>query len=248
MSDRVSDRVRAEWRNRIEAEYRSAAASAEMSLWLMRIAASPDLIRSALRIADDEIEHARMSSEVYAEAGGEEPPDIQPGELGLLRRHPVPLDQDVVRNALAVFCLGETVAVPLFAHLRSGCVEPVARAALDRILLDEVRHRDFGWDLLGWMVERDPEHRRLIETHLPAGFAELEVAYGGTRAARLADAGAEAIDDADRRWGLAPAAEYAEILERSIDRDFTPRFAELGIDAAAAWSGRHQVDSTIIPP
>ena len=50
-----------------------------------------------------------------------------------------------------LFCLGETVAVPLFSHLRERCTESLPRAALDRILRDEVRHRDFGWDLLDWL-------------------------------------------------------------------------------------------------
>ena len=42
------------------------------------------------------------------------------------------------------FCI---VAVRLFSRLRQNAAEPVALAALDRILRDEVRHRDFGWTL-----------------------------------------------------------------------------------------------------
>ncbi|MFT3922445.1 MAG: hypothetical protein QM778_07925 [Myxococcales bacterium] len=30
---------------------------------------------------------------------------------------------------------------------------PVARTALDRILRDEVRHREFGWAPLAWLLE-----------------------------------------------------------------------------------------------
>lgn len=52
-----------------------------------------------------------------------------------------------------VFCLGETVAVRLFKRLREGATVPVARAALDRVLTDEVRHRDFGWLLLEWLTQ-----------------------------------------------------------------------------------------------
>lgn len=233
--------MRAEWRNRVEAEYRSAAMTAEMALWLIRVGASPDLVRDALRIADDEVEHARLSAGVYAAAGGDRPPHIDPAALAL-RRRPGPLADDVVRGALSVFCLGETVAVPLFAHLRSGCSEPIARAALDRIVRDEVRHRDFGWELLGSMIERDDGARVLAAACLPGGFAELEIAYGATRAARLEAARAAPVDGDDRRWGLAPASEYAEVLERSIDRDFAPRFAELGIDARAAWESRGDSD------
>ena len=225
----ANDRVRAEWRRRIEAEYRSAALTSQLGWWLIRIGASPDLIDDALVITGDELAHARLSAQVYEAAGGTAAPGIDDSTLGLERR-PGPLIEDVTRAALAVFCLGETVAVPLFAHLRAGCTEPAARAALDRIVRDEVRHRDFGWELLGWLVERDARLRALASAELPARFAELERAYGGSRSASLEAAGAEAIEEADRAWGLAPAAEYAEILERAIRRDFAPRFAELGID------------------
>ena len=32
-----------------------------------------------------------------------------------------------------------------------------------------------------------------------------------------------------------PVARYGEILERTLKRDYIPRFAALGFDAAAAW-------------
>ena len=46
----ASDRVRAEWRNRIAAEYGSAAITQHFVLWLIQIGARPDLIHDGLRI------------------------------------------------------------------------------------------------------------------------------------------------------------------------------------------------------
>ena len=40
------------------------------------------------------------------------------------------LELEVLCAGVRVFCLGETVAVPLFKHLRERCTVPVARAAL----------------------------------------------------------------------------------------------------------------------
>ena len=40
----------------------------------------------------------------------------------------------MLRASVEIFCLGETLAVPLFKELREQCTVPVARRALDCIL------------------------------------------------------------------------------------------------------------------
>src|SRR5690242_6190589 len=140
----ASDAVRGEWLRRVEAEYRSAAITQHLTLWLLQIGASPDLVRAGLRIAADEIDHAELSHEVFQDAGGTAAPALARESLELRRTPGAPLEHDVARIGVEVFCLGETVAVPLFRELRAECTVPGARRALDRILRDEVRHRDFG--------------------------------------------------------------------------------------------------------
>src|SRR5258706_410275 len=66
----ASDLVRVEWLRRVEAEYRSAAITQQLALWLIQIGASPDLIRAGLRIVSDELTHSEMSHRVYAAARG----------------------------------------------------------------------------------------------------------------------------------------------------------------------------------
>src|SRR5262245_58918293 len=110
--------------------------------------ASPDLIRAGLRIVSDELTHSKMSHRVYAAARGTEMPKIARKTLDAAPP-PNPVEHAVVRVAVDVFCLGETVAVPLFKELRAPCTVAPAKRALDRILRYEVRHRDFGWTLLG---------------------------------------------------------------------------------------------------
>jgi hypothetical protein len=218
-------RVRAEWRARIAAEYTSAAVTHHLVLWLIQAGAPPDLIHDGLAIVTDELAHSRMSAEVYAAAGGTESPAIDQNALGLARAGD--LQDDIVRAAVRVFCLGETVAVPLFAHLREACTQPAARAALDRILRDEVRHRDFGWDLLDWCIASDAGVAARVEAALPAMLAEVEASYGNTNAAVADDDGA--MTDDERAWGLAPPRDYAQILTQTIDSDYRQRFAARGI-------------------
>lgn len=235
----ASDRVRAEWRNRIAAEYGSAAITQHFVLWLIQLGASPELIADGLAVVTDELEHARLSAEVHAAAGGTAPPAIDRAALELPRRADQPLELDVLRTAVQVFCLNETVAVPLFSHLRATTTVAPARAALDRVLRDEVRHRDFGWACLDWflttpLAEAVPG---LVAADLPGLFAGLERNYG-------ADPGDDGgITDADRAWGLAPPREYAAILAATFERDYRPRFAARDIDAGPAWAARRVASS-----
>lgn len=225
-SDDALALVRDEWLRRVEAEYRSAALTQHLVLWLIQLGCSPDLVRDGLRIVDDELVHAEMSHAVYAAAGGDGAPAIDRAGLALARSD-APLEDDVLRVGVRIFCLGETVAVPLFRHLREAAEEPSARQALDRILVDEVRHRDFGWTLLEWLLEAGDADavRAQVSAELPGMLADLEHSYGDEAAARAADA----CPPEARRWGLAPASEYARVLARCRERDYRPRFDRLGI-------------------
>lgn len=51
------------------------------------------------------------------------------------------------------------------------------------------------------------------------------------RSSALSEAGQNVteLSAGDRAWGLAPAAVYAAVLRRAIERDFRPRFARLDI-------------------
>lgn len=230
----ASDLVRREWLNRVEAEYRSAAYTQELTLWLTQIGASPDLIRAGLRVSRDEIVHAELAHRTYTEAGGEDGPTLPRETLRLRRNENEPVEWDVTRVCVDGYCLGETVAVALFQKLRAGCTVAGPRRVLDRILRDEVRHRDFGWALLHWLLTLPTadDLRRIVERELPVYFGRLRRAYGKSREPRKTEA---SFEDADRAWGLMPTSEYAEALERTVTRDWIPRFRELDFDAESAW-------------
>jgi hypothetical protein len=148
----------------------------------------------------------------------------------------VPLELDLAEWGTHL-CLGETVAVRLFAHLLQGCTVAVAHDALERILRDEVRHRQFGWDLLGLLLEvpTAQQVREEITVSLPAVFSELERSYGGG-----VNPEPSQFKEEDRPWGLAAPEEYARVFEETFEKDVQPRFAELGIDAQPAWATRRE--------
>ncbi len=223
----LSEAVKSEWQRRVVAEYASAAITHSILGWLLRLGASPTLLHEGARIIDDELVHAEMAFEVLREAGGGNV--VLGGALGLELESGLSLLENVCAQGTRVFCLGETVAVRLFKRLREGATVDAARRALDRVLLDEVRHRDFGWLMLEWLSQQQgwPELSQLIVRRLPGWLLELKQSY-----ATAVDA---PFDDALRAWGMMPNAEYAAALEETLERDYLPRFAEYGIDARAAF-------------
>jgi len=230
----VSARVIDEWSRRVEAEYRSTAIATNLALWLVQIGASPDLVKAALRIAREELGHATLSHRVHVaacRAARVEPvaTGLDRSSLQLVRHAGEPLEHDVARACVEVFCLGETVAVRLFKELRQGCDVPVARRALDRVLRDEVGHRDFGWTLLAWLLEHPlgTQLKAVVTGELPGFFRNLQRLYAADDDPTL--------PRPDARWGLMPPARYGQVLRRSFEKDYVPRFARLGIDARAAW-------------
>jgi hypothetical protein len=229
----ASELVRLEWRNRVEAEYRSAAITSNLVLWLLQLAVSPDLVRDGLQVVDDELEHAALSHATYVAAGGREPPHIDRAHLGLRGPESGQLEQAALIATVRVFCLGETVAVPLFRHLRSGCVQPTARDALDRILLDEARHSAFGWQLLDAFVERWGEDwvEQTVGPQLPTMLTELDTSYG--RGATERDRGP--VTDDERAWGVVSPREYEPLLHSTLANQWIPRFEIIGIDVSSAW-------------
>lgn len=229
----ASDLVRTEWLHRVEAEYRSSALTQHLTLWLTQAGASPDLILAGLRISADEIDHADLSMETFVAAGGTGAPALARESLQHALNPAEPLELAIARVGVDAFCLGETVAVPLFKQLREGCTVPVARRALDRILRDEVRHRDFGWTLLTWLLDgpHADDVRALLTRELPRYFARVRASYAPAFAQKY-----DRIAEGDRAWGLIAPARYGEVVRRTLTRDWKPRFGRLGVDALGAWN------------
>jgi hypothetical protein len=222
----VMEAVQGEWQRRVVAEYASAGVTHSLLGWLLELGASPTLLHEGTRIFDDELVHAEMAYSVLSAAGGANV--VLGGGLGLQREPELSLLGNVCVHGTRVFCLGETVAVRLFKRLREGATVDVARLALDRVLADEVRHRDFGWLLLEWLSQKPdwPSLKALIEQRLPRWLAEIHFNYG--------QPSAQPFVPAARAWGLMPHADYAAAVAETMERDYIPRFAEYGIDARAA--------------
>ncbi len=235
--------VQAEWARRVVAEYRSAAAAQELALWLLQMGASVDLVRAAQCIACDELDHAERSAAVLAAAGGAAPGPVDRATLALARTGG-PLEHDVLLVGVELYCVRETLAVPLFRRMLDGATVPVVRSTLTRILADEARHRRFGWALLDAFLARAdaPSLRSALGRALPGIARRVEAAYGGTGGGEGEGSGGEggghgggevgedSESDVARAWGLLPRAAYDDELRRTTRRWYRPRFAAAGLD------------------
>ena len=150
--------------------------------------------------------HAELSHEIYRAAGGTALPQLPRDELGLRAPREISLESSLLQHGVELFCLGETAAVPLFSALRRHSTVPEVHRALSRILRDEVRHRDFGWTLLDWLLAgpHGPGLRDELHAELPAMLERLWDSYAPAGAgpcpdrairdgARLGPDGADAL-------------------------------------------------------
>lgn len=221
---RASERVRTEWANRVRAEYGSAALTARVLHGLIATGMPRPLIDTALRIVRDELDHAAISHSTFVALGGEEealnidivqlagPPSTGPVLAGL------------TENILGAFCVGETVAVPLFAAMRAGATRPEVLEALDRILRDEAVHRAFGWEVLEALIALDPQG-------VPAfASTRIEGLIAAARRAYVVEGAMPRLAPEERGAGLIDLEDYARIFEDCVRDSICPRFAALGID------------------
>jgi len=223
-----------EWSRRVEAEYRSAALTSHLAHWLLEAGLSHDLVRLALEITSDELSHAELSTEVVRAAhlitsGDPSVASLQVDRASLSYiREWEPLELDLTAACLETFCLGETVAVPLFRRLREHTTVISARTALDRILADEVKHRDFGWLLFESLLSgrEGALCRDFAAAVLPSMVERLAASYGG-----LSDE--VALPPGHRAWGLMPGREYALALGDATRREYRPRLIALGFPSQA---------------
>ncbi len=184
------------------------------------IPAPNDEVRhEGLRIVDDELAHAEGSAEVLTLAGGQLTEPVSRAMLRLPRTEPI--ERAVFTWNLELFCLGETVAVPLFRRMLRGTTQPQAQRLIRRIVADEARHRDFGWSLLDSLLAGPyaMEARKQLAAEVPGALARIKAAYGGEGAVLSPDS---------RAWGLLAPGEYGEEL-RKVERTWwKPRFAVRG--------------------
>lgn len=223
------DRITHFWRSQVKAEYGSAAISAEFSQWLLQVGASPDLVKQCLDIAKDEVDHALLCHQVLLAAGDTDPVSFADSTLHMLSHHD-DLRKNVLDGLLNVYCLGETVAVPLFSAMTKATTQEVAVQTYQRIMQDEPRHSGFGWLGLAWAHSVWPETEDWLLELFPAALQRIARQY------YLSTEYNPPLSTLEREWGMLPQQEYAAVFEHAVLRLYAKNLRYYGVDVAGTWA------------
>jgi hypothetical protein len=213
------ERIQHFWLEQTSAEYASSAITVQYIHWLQRVGASPELIKQGLRIADDEMNHAELAYAIAVKAGTTLAPEINDAALCPAITCE-PLHKAVFQRNLRFYCLGETLAIPLFRAMREHSQQADVIAAYHQILKDEGRHSNYGWLGLAWMIENWDEAPQWLAELLPRLLQELTQQYTAD------DEYQPELSAEERAWGMLPKAEYGRILQHTIQHTYAKKFAD----------------------
>jgi hypothetical protein len=225
------------WPMRAAEELRSALIFRALAHASARSTTTAGWAHEFLSAAHDEIAHAQLCASIGARLGAERPRwDARPVHARL-----EPMTDPLFRAlalALVEVAMGETVSMTMFRAGRRAAQEPLTRAALERILTDEVRHQRLGWRALGaWRPG-------LSEKTLGALQEEARVALGAMEQMIAAPAlhrleAAVPFEPAYAALGVLAPESRVEAFYGAVERLVLPRLSRLGLDGERAWRDRY---------
>jgi hypothetical protein len=190
-----------------------------------------------LAAARDELFHVKLCA-AAGERLGAPPPRY---DAGPVRARLAPL-ADPQRRACALalieVAVGETISLAMFRAGRRAAREPLTRAALERILVDEVRHQRLGWSAISaWWPALDEPDRAALQEEARAGLGAMEQQIAAP-ALRWLQSRARFNPRYAELGVLAPEARV-EAFYAAVERLVVPRLTRLGLDGDRAWRDRY---------
>lgn len=205
-----ADAARWMWTQTSFSEYAAAASFSDIASALLAAGAPIDLVAIASDFVVDETIHVEVSARIAAALGGGVTLEV---DLERLVRPALAADprlralEAVVRTS----CVGEALTVPLLRLGRDIGDSRLVCGALERILLDEAQHSQFGWWVLdwadAWLDEASRDHLGRIAGAALRSFAPL---LGGS--CTSAGLGALGCDRYDPTFAAAAATRVAKPL------------------------------------
>lgn len=159
LDDPTRAALEALWLHDAQKEHASVPAFSRISWLLAAVGAPADLMAWSHRAALEEIEHAQRCFALAAGYGGrsftvEPMPDLLLGGVNDVRDPLVTLAVESLQDG----CLLEDFNADVAGRCAAVCEEPVTRAVLEQIAVEERRHAEFSWALLEWLLRRHSQH------------------------------------------------------------------------------------------
>jgi hypothetical protein len=227
----------AAWPMRAAEELRSALIFRSLAHASARAMVTASWTQRFLAAAHDEIAHARLCAAVGARLGAAPPCwDARPVHARL-EPMPAPLFRAAALTLVEV-AMGETISMAMFRAGRRAAREPLTRAALERILTDEVRHQRLGWSALAaWWPDLPDAIRQPLQEEARRALGAMEQKIAAPALRRL-EAGVPFEPSYAALGVLAPEARV-EAFYGAAERLVLPRLSRLGLDGERAWRDRY---------
>lgn len=197
------------WLHDAQKEHASVPAFARIAWLLSAVGAPPELLRGAQQAALEEIDHAERCFALAAGYGGrqhtvEPMPELVDGEPFALRDPLSTLVYESVTDGVQLEDFNADVA----ARCARVCQEPVTRAVLEQIAVEERSHAAFSLQIVQWIAATYPER---AQAAIRRALHDLESYARPTAVSHDKQALIERADAAAlRRHGRLQDAEWAE--------------------------------------
>jgi hypothetical protein len=131
-------------------EHRTGAHCAQALRALFECRAPLDLVGVFSRFPLDEVAHVEMAARMASELGNVT--EVRYAEEDVIREPPATASPLMRASELVVrvFCVGESLSIPLLHLAWRDADQPLSRAVLGRIVRDEAAHGTVGWTFLDW--------------------------------------------------------------------------------------------------
>lgn len=175
--------------------------------------------------AEEERTHGILCGAVVEALGGDALAEGLPDTAFPLHPSVAPREA-VLRNALSVGCLSETVAVALIGAERDEMPEGPLRDLLTRIWSDEIGHARFGWGLVPELfAELDSAGRLRTARYLDVALAALETH-------ELAHLPNNRFPEEGKQLGLCDGGDARDLFFATVDEVILPGLARFGLSPA----------------
>lgn len=218
------------WRGRMVNEHVSAQVFAGLVPAAMRAALPPALQAEIPAMIADEYRHARQCAGVVVALGGVPVAPLPP--IDALPAHDeVGPTEALLRHALSVGCVSETVAVSVIRAEQAELEGTALGAVLNRILADEVQHARFGWRLAGLLTPLlDADARARTSGYLVEVFRHA-IAWEVPKLPLNLGLRAEVA-----QAGVCDGGDARALFFDTMAEVIVPQLDALGLDASAAWA------------
>lgn len=218
------------WRGRMLNEHASARVFGGLLGQLMRAGVSAERQTAALRMAQDELRHAKLCAGVLVSLGA---PAV--GILPELQTLPEHEDAEsptevLLRNVMSICCLSETIAVALIEAERRALGDNPLAGVLKSIVADEVQHARFGWTLFE-ETELDDALKARLSAYLGCALSHVE-------AHELANLSPVCPPNGAQQLGACDGTLAREILYETLEDVIVVGFRRFGIDAGTGWKAQ----------